>query len=254
MLPNMSGSLRALSGLLCLVLSSVTWAQEVQVAVAANFAAPMKKIAAEFEHNSGYKVALSFGATGNFYAQIKNAAPFDIFISADQVTPTKLAQEHDAVSDTQFTYAIGTLVLWSATPGLVDAQGAVLKSGHFDHIAIASPGQAPYGAAAVEALKSLKLIELLTPKIVQGESIGQTYSFVATGNAELGFVALSQVWDKDRIKSGSGWIVPNNLYTPLRQDAILLLHGKDNPAAIALLAYLKTDAAKKIILSYGYQL
>jgi molybdate transport system substrate-binding protein len=253
MLRNMTASIRLLCGFLLLVLSSITWAQEVQVAVAANFAAPMKQIAAGFEQALGYKTALSFGATGNFYAQIKNGAPFDIFISADQTTATKLANEREAVSETQFTYAIGTLVLWSATPNLVDADGTVLKPGHFTHIAIASPSQAPYGAAATEVLKSLHLLEALTPKIVQGESIGQTYSFVATGNAELGFVALSQVWDKDKIKSGSGWIVPNNLYTPLRQDAILLMHGKDNPAAIALLAYLKTEAAKKIIRSFGYQ-
>jgi molybdate transport system substrate-binding protein len=212
----------------------------------------MKQIASSFELSSGYKTALSVGATGKFYAQIENAAPFDILLSADQITASKLAQEHFADASTQFTYAIGKLVLWSATPGLVDAQGAVLKSGHFAHLAIASPLQAPYGAAAIETLKSLGLIQQITPRLVQGESIGQTYAFVATGNAELGFVALSQVCSNGQIQSGSAWIVPGNLYTPIRQDAILLKHGKDNPAALALLAWLKSDAAKKIIHTYGY--
>ena len=235
-----------------LLLSVSCPAQVVEVAVAANFAAPMKQIASSFELASGYKIALSVGATGKFYAQIKNAAPFDILLSADQITVRKLAQEQFADASTQFTYATGKLVLWSAAPGLVDAQGTVLKSGHFAHIAIASPSQAPYGAAAIETLKSLHLTEQITPRIVQGESIGQTYAFVATGNAELGFVALSQVWNNGQIQSGSAWMVPENLYTPIHQDAILLRHGKDNQAALALLAWLKSDAAKKIIHAYGY--
>lgn len=243
---------RILCSLLLFLLAGPSWSQVVQIAVAANFAAPMKQIARDFELSSGCKTALSIGATGKFYAQIKNAAPFDVFLSADQATVTQLAQEQFAVAGTQFTYAIGKLVLWSAKSGLVDAQGAVLKSDYFKHIAIASPQQAPYGAAAIETLKSLGLLELITPRIVQGESIGQTYAFVATGNAELGFVALSQIGNDGQIQTGSAWIIPQNLYTPIRQDAILLKHGRENPAALALLAYLKSDAAKKVVHSYGY--
>ncbi|WP_105532855.1 molybdate ABC transporter substrate-binding protein [Solimicrobium silvestre] len=245
--------LRKLIGCCLVLLAGSSFADEVQVAVAANFAAPMKQIALAFEQTTGHKALLSFGATGKFYAQIKNAAPFDILLAADQTTPTQLAQEQAAVAGSQFTYAIGKLVLWSAAAGLVDAQGAILKHGSFAHLALASPKQAPYGAAALETLTALNLVKELSPKFVQGESIGQTYTFVATGNAELGFVALSQVWENNQIKSGSAWIVPENLYAPLRQDAILLKHGKDNSAALALLAYLKTDAAKNIIRSYGYR-
>jgi len=220
------------------------------VAVAANFAAPMQMIATRFEQVSGHKVSLSFGATGKFFAQIKNAAPFDILLAADQATPSRLSDY--AVPGSQFTYAVGSLVLWSAIPDLVDAQGAVLKSGRFTHVAIAAPEQAPYGAAAVQTLQALGLAELLKTKLVQGESIGQTYAFIATGNAELGFVALSQVWENGKIKSGSAWLVPENLHAPLRQDAVLLLHGKDNRAALALLAYLKTHAAQSVMRNYGY--
>ena len=228
-------------------------AGEVQVAVAANFAAPMKQIATQFEQASGHKAKLSVGATGKFYAQIKNGAPFDILLSADQATPTLLVQEQSAVAGSQFTYAIGKLALWSANPTLVDGRGAVLKQGGFAHLAIASPKQAPYGAAAMEVLTALNLNTSVTPKLVQGENIGQTYSFISTGNAELGFVALSQIWENNTLKSGSYWLVPDNLYSPIRQDAVLLKHGKDNPAAAALLAFLKTDKARAIMQSFGYQ-
>lgn len=236
-------------------LMSSCWASKVQVAVAANFAAPMQQISTEFEQSTGHNVELSFGATAKFYAQIKNGAPFDILLAADQITPTKLAQENLAKADSQFTYAIGKLVLWSASKNVVDKQGAVLKRGSFKHLAIASQ-QAPYGVAAQQTLVKLNLWDSLSPKIVQGESIGQTYSFVASGNAELGFVALSQVLDRakmsNQIKAGSAWTVPENLYSPLRQDAILLKSGEDNSAATALLTFLKSDNAKKIIQSYGY--
>jgi len=241
--------------LLFFFLISPSWANKVQVAVAANFAAPMQQICVEFEQGTGHKVALSLGATAKFYAQIKNGAPFDILLAADQTTPTKLAQENLAKADSQFTYAIGKLVLWSASKNVVDEQGGVLKRGSFKHLAIASQ-QAPYGVAARQTLVKLNLWDSLSPKIVQGESIGQTYSFVASGNAELGFVALSQVLDKtqmtNQIKAGSAWIVPDNLYSPLLQDAILLKFGENNEAARALLTFLKSDVAKKIIRSYGY--
>jgi len=239
-----------LSGLL----NGAVWSGEVQVAVAANFVEPMKPIATAFEQDTGHKITFSGGATGKFYAQIKNAAPFDVLLSADQSTPDKLVQEKMALTESQFTYAVGKLVLWSADPKLVDDQGQILTSDYFRHLAIASPKQAPYGLAAIETLTSLNLLEKLTPRLVQGESIGQTYAFVATGNAELGFVALSQVWENNKIKSGSVWIVPEKLHRPLRQDAVLLRHGKDNPAALAFLAFLKTETAKKIMRTYGYQM
>lgn len=237
--------------LLSVFLINPSHANEVQVAVSANFAAPMKQISAAFQQATGHKATLSVGATAKFYAQIKNGAPFDILLAADQTTPEQLAREHLAIANSQFTYATGKLVLWSAAAHVVDSQGAVLRKKTFEHIAIASP-QAPYGVAARQTLMALNLLNTLSPNIVQGESIGQTWSFVASGNAELGFVALSQVWKNHQIKSGSAWIVPENLYTPLRQDAILLKSGADNPAAIALLAYLKSDTAKEIIRSYGY--
>jgi molybdate transport system substrate-binding protein len=245
--------MRFFNCLLSFFLFNISQAAEVHVAVAANFAAPMKYISAKFQQATGHKAALSFGATGKFYAQIKNGAPFDILLAADQSTPTKLAQEQVAISGSQFTYAIGQLVLWSAKANFVDTQGAILKGDAFAHIAIGSP-QAPYGMAAMQTVKALNLVNSLTPKLVQGESIAQTYSFVASGNAELGFVALSQVWKNNKINSGSAWIVPENLYTPLRQDAILLKAGEDNQAALALLVFLKSDAAKSIIQSYGYRI
>ena len=229
-------------------------AEEVQVAVASNFTAPMKIIATDFEKASGHKVALSFGATGKFYAQIMNGAPFDMLLAADDETPARMEQEKLGVTGSRFTYAIGKLVLWSAKPGVVDDKGAVLKTNSFGHIALANPKLAPYGAAAVEVMTKLGLLSMLTPKFVQGENIAQTYQFVSTGNAELGFVALSQVYEDGKLKSGSGWIIPSTMHSPIRQDALLLINGKDNPAAAALLKYLKSDKAKAVIKAYGYDL
>lgn len=229
-------------------------AEEVQVAVAANFTAPMKIIAADFEKASGQKVALSFGATGKFYAQIKNGAPFDILLAADDETPAKMEKEGLGVAGSRFTYAIGKLVLWSAKPDFVDAKGEVLKKGGFEHIALGNPKLAPYGAAAVETMTRLGVMSTLEPKFVQGENIAQTFQFVSTGNAELGFVALSQVYEDGKLKSGSGWIVPADMHSPIRQDAILLPKGKGNPAAEALLKYLKSSKAKAVIKAYGYDL
>lgn len=243
-----------LCGLLTLALSAGLHAETVQVAVAANFSAPMKIIAADFEKDTGHKVQLSFGSTGKFYAQIKSGAPFDVFLSADDETPARLDKEGDAVAGSRFTYATGKLLLWSATPGVVDVHGEVLKKNQFRNIALAAPKLAPYGAAAIEVLTRLGLLASLSPKFVQGESIGQVFSFVHTGNAELGFVALSQVYEGGKLKSGSGWIVPAHLYSPLRQDAVQLARAKDNPAAAALLGYLKTVKARAVIRSYGYEL
>jgi molybdate transport system substrate-binding protein len=228
-------------------------ADEVSVAVAANFTAPMQKIASEFEKDTGHKIAASFGATGKFYAQIKNGAPFELLLSADEETPAKLIKENAAVAGSQFTYAIGKLVLWSAKPGVVDAAGGVLKKGDFDHLAIANPKLAPYGAAAVEVMKTLGVNEALQAKIVTGENIAQTYQFISSGNAQLGFVALSQVLKDGKIE-GSAWLIPAKLYSPIRQDAVILEKGKGKPAAEALMKYLKTDKAKAIITSFGYEL
>jgi molybdate transport system substrate-binding protein len=225
---------------------------EVHVAVAANFTAPMQAIVADFEQATGHKVQLAFGSTGKFYAQIKNGAPFDVLLAADAETPARLAKEGLAARNSRFTYAIGQLALWSAKPGYVDAKGEVLKQGAFDHLAIANPKLAPYGAAAVETLNGLGLLATLQPRFVEGENIAQTFQFVSTGNAELGFVALSQVYSDGKLKSGSAWIVPASLHSPIRQDAVVLARGKDNPAALALMNYLKKDKARAIIGAYGY--
>ena len=234
-----------------LMLGGAVQAAEVQVAVAANFTAPMQKIAPLFEADTGHKAVLAFGSTGRFYAQIKNGAPFDVLLAADDETPAKL--ENEAQGGSRYTYAIGKLVLWSKQPTLVDDKGEVLKNGKFEKIALADPKLAPYGAAAVETLTKLGLIDTLRPKIVQGENISQTHQFIATENAQLGFVALSQVWADGKLKEGSAWLVPASFHSPIRQDAILLNKGKDNAAATALLQYLRGDKARAIIKAYGYE-
>ena len=228
-------------------------ADEVSVAVAANFTAPMKQIAAEFEKDTGHKVVTSFGSTGKFYAQIKNGAPFEVLLTADDETPSKLIKENAAVAGSQFTYAIGKLVLWSVKPGFVDGTGAVLRQGSFAHIALADPNLAPYGAAATEAMKAMGVYDSLQPKIVTAENIAQAHQFISSGNSELGFVALSQVLKDGKIE-GSSWLVPSNLYKSIRQDAVILEKGKGRPAADALMNYLKGDKAKAIIKSFGYEL
>jgi len=235
-----------------LALSAGALADEVQVAVAANFTAPMKEIAAAFEQETGHKVSAAYGATGKFYAQITNGAPFEVLLAADDATPTKLVKEGAAVAGTQFTYAIGTLVLWSAKPGFIDDQGQVLAAGNFQRLAIANPKVAPYGAAAVEVLTGLGLLAKVEPKFVTGENIAQTFQFVSTGNAELGFVALSQVMKDGKIADGSAWVVPGKLHEPIRQDAVILEKGKGKPGVIALMEYLKGDKARAVIKSFGY--
>lgn len=247
-------SVRLFAPFMAMMLSLSANAGEVSVAVAANFTAPMKAIAAEFEKDTGHKAQLSFGATGKFYAQIRNGAPFQMLLSADDETPAKLAQEGLADPASRFTYAIGTLVLWSAQPGYVDAKGDVLKKGQFNKLALANPRLAPYGKAAVEVMTGMGLLESLTPKFVQGENIAQTFQFASTGNAELGFVALSQVMKDGRIANGSGWVVPGKLHAPIRQDAVILASGKGNAAAEALAKYLKGAKAEAIIRAYGYDI
>ncbi len=240
---------------LCLSLSApLAMADNIAVAVASNFAEPMQEIATVFEKNTGHKVQLSPTSTGKLYSQIKNGAPFEIFLSADDTTTLLLEKEGQAVIDSHFTYATGKLVLWSAKPNVVDEQATALKNGQFSHLAIANPATAPYGVAAIETLKKLNLLTAVQAKLVQGDNITQTFQFVSTGNAELGFVALSQVYKDGKITSGSAWIVTPALYEPLHQDAVLLHKGSSKPAAKALFDFLKGDAAKQIIRRYGYDI
>jgi molybdate transport system substrate-binding protein len=236
-----------------LIAVSPAQANSISVAVAANFAAPMQRIAMEFERDTGHKLLVSSGATGTFYAQIKNGAPYEVFLAADTETPARLVRENLAVATSQFTYATGKLVLWSAQPTVVDAAGEVLKKGHFEHIALANAKLAPYGAAAVQALQALGVYDTLAPKFVTGENIAQTYQFISSGNALLGFVALSQVL-RDRKIEGSAWIVPAHLYQPIRQNAVILEKGRGKPASEALMKYLKGERASVVIRSYGYDL
>lgn len=236
------------------LLSRGALAGEVQVAVAANFAGPMQVIAPVFERETGHRAILAFGGTGKFYAQIRNGAPFEVILSADDETPARLVKEGAAIAGSVFTYATGRLVLWSAQPGLVDAKGEVLQRGGFRHLAVANPKTAPYGAAAMQSMSRMGLLDQLAPRFVQGENIGQTHMFVSSGAAELGFVAYSQVIRNGAIGSGSGWLVPRELHEPIRQDAALLVRGGSNPAARALLAFLQGPKAKAVIRSFGYEL
>lgn len=230
------------------------WADQVQVAVAANFTAPIQALAKDFEKDTGHTLVASYGSTGQFYAQINNGAPFDVFLAADDSTPAKLEQEKAIVPGSRFTYAIGTLALWSPKPGYVDSKGEVLRKNDFKHLSIANPKAAPYGLAATQVLEQLKLTDVTHAKLVEGQNITQAYQFVSTGNAELGFVALSQIYKDGKVSEGSAWIVPANLHEPIRQDAVILSKGQDNPAAKALVDYLKTPKAAALIKSYGYEI
>ncbi len=246
-------SLQITIATLTLIVSTLTSAAEVKVAVAANFAQTLKEISTVFEKDTGHKLAITQGSTGKLYAQISQGAPFEVFLSADDETPEKLVTEGKAINGTRFTYAIGRLALWSPKPDLVDEGGQVLKTDKFRFLAIANARVAPYGRAAVQVMQKLGVLASIEPRVVQGESITQTFQFVSTGNAQLGFVALSQISENGKIKSGSAWIVPENMHEQLRQDAVLLNPGKDSAAATALLNFLKSDKAKKIIASHGYQ-
>ncbi|WP_414897495.1 molybdate ABC transporter substrate-binding protein [Rhodovulum sp. YEN HP10] len=232
-----------------LALSAPARAAETVVAVAANFTDAATEIGAAFEKATGDRVTYSFGSTGQLYTQITQDAPFEVFLAADQARPEKAEAEGHAVDGSRFTYAVGKLVLYSSEAGALDDGSDALARPGITHIAIANPVTAPYGAAAVEAMKALGLYETLEPKIVQGKSISQTHQFVATGNAELGFVALSQVIAEE---GGSQWIVPQEIYTPIRQDAVLLTRGADSETARAYLDFLKSPEALAIIGKYGY--
>lgn len=223
-------------------------AAETTIAVAANFAEAVKEIGAAFEKKTGHKTIFSFGATGQLFTQISQGAPFDVFLSADQATATKAGVDGVAVAATQFTYAEGKLVLFGKNKDAVTG-AQTLKDGKFRKIAIANPAAAPYGTAAVETMKKLGVYEALASRIVEGQNITQTYQFIETGNAEVGFVALSQVVANN---DGSRWIVPGNLYAPIKQDAVLLKRGEANAAAKDFVAFLKGPEAMQVKAKYGY--
>ena len=247
-------SFLGVGGVLTLLSAAGLQADEVRVAVASNFLSPMQQLAADFEMTTGHRAVVVTGATGKFYAQIKNGAPFDLLLAADDETPARLEREGDGVPGTRQTYAVGRLVLWSARAGVVDSAGEVLRRGGFRHLAIANPKTAPYGAAAIEVMRRLGVHDALAGRFVQGENIAQTHQFVSTGNADLGFVARAQVSRDGRLTGGSGWVVPAELHPPIRQDMLVLTRGRDNPAAAALHRYLTSPAAAAVIRSFGYAL
>ena len=245
--------MKIIAGWLAVLMTAApTQAAEVMAAVAANFTAPMKMLAKSFEQDTGHKLVLSFGSTGSFYAQIKNGAPFDVLLAADSDTPLRLEKDGLGVAGSRFTYATGRLVLWSPKAGVVDDQGSVLSSGKFQRLAIANPKLAPYGAAAMQVLANLGLEATVQPKLVQGENIAQAYQFTASENAQIGFVALSQVFMQGHISQGSAWVVPAHLHAPLQQDAIVLRKGQDNPGAQALRVYLQSEKARRTLQTFGY--
>lgn len=231
-----------------------SWAAQAQVAVAANFTEPIKAIAAVLEKTTGHSIKVSLGATGALSTQIKNGAPFDVFLAADDKRPAMLEKEGLTAPGTRFTYATGRLVLWSVDPAKVDDQGEILKSPQVRKVAFANPKTAPYGAAAMQVMDKLGLADVLKPKLVQGESIGQAYNFVKTGNADIGFVAMSQVLAGGRLKEGSMWVIPQTHYDTIRQDAVVLKRGQHNEAALALVRLLQSPNIKDLIRSYGYDL
>lgn len=240
----------ALAGLL--LGGPLTAAGEVRVAVASNFAAALAELAVEFESAAGHRVLASPASTGKLHAQISNGAPFEVFLAADAVRPRLLEESGLAVAGTRFTYAFGRLALWTASSGLEVEDGAILKSDAYRHLAIANPRTAPYGAAARQVLERMELWQDMQRRLVFGENVGQTFQFVSTGNAEVGFVALSQLLRPGYPATGSHWIVPPALYRPIDQQAILLGVGRDNPAAVEFVSYLRSAAAREIIERFGY--
>jgi len=230
-------------------------AEDVRVAVASNFIGPLKSIKTRFEKDTGHRMVIISGSTGKLYAQIKHGAPFDLLLAADSLRPRLLEDEGFAVSGSRFTYAIGRLALWSANPGQIKkADAEIFQHRPFNHLAMANPKTAPYGRAALQTLKNLGVWNQVRSKIVQGENIGQAFQFVATENAELGFVALSQIRDPKNKLKGSRWDVPSDLYDPIDQDLVLLKRAKSNPAAKAIMNFIRGPAAQKIIADYGYYL
>ena len=239
-----------------LLVGQTTWAATTLVTVASDFTKPMTEIAAAFEKATGHTAKLSFGSSGKAFAQIQSGGPFEVYLSASEKYPLELEKSGYVVAGSRFVYAIGKLVLWSAKPGFVDDKGDILKIGDFKHIALADPAHAPYGVVAEEVMKSLGVLDKLRPLFVMGENISQTFQFVSTGNAELGFIAFAQVIDINtgKIGSGSGWMIPDNLHGPFNQTAVLLKKGAENPAALALVDFLKSPTALAIIEKYGFGL
>lgn len=227
--------------------------EKVSIAVAGNFLKPLKVLAEKFESKTKYKVAISVGSTGKLYAQITNGAPFELFLSADQKRPTQLISQKLAIKNSLFTYAIGSLVLWSSDQERIDSGGELLSSPDLKHLAIANPNVSPYGEQTIQALKALGVYNQLKNKFVQGQNLGQTFQYISSGNIQQGIIAESQVTLKGEITSGSIWILPKHLYQPIKQDAVLLEKGRYNPAAKAFIDYLKTPEAVKIINSFGYK-
>lgn len=240
-------------GLLFAVSVGPASAAEVTVAVAANFIPPFREIATQFEQTTGYHLQIVSGSSGKFYAQIKNGAPFDVFFSADQERPKLLEEEGIGIVGSRFTYAIGRLVLWSPDPSLVTGE-QTLRNGRFKHLAMANPQIAPYGVAAKQVMIKLGLWDQLQSRIVQGESLGQTMGFITSGNAKLGFIALSQVLDPAIKQAGSRWDIPLDLHDPINQDVVLLTKGRSNPGAEALLVYVRGADARRVVERFGYGL
>lgn len=239
-------------GVLMTSMVGAVCAADVHVAVAANFTAPAKELAPIFERVTGHKLVLSFGSTGMFYGQIKNGATYDVLLAADAKTPKKALDEGYGVTGTSFTYAVGKLVLWSLDASKITDGQKLLSSGEFNKCAVANPKLAPYGLAAYEALAAMDLLSKVQPKFVEGDNIGKAFNFVKTGNADVGFVALSQVYKNGKMQSGSGWIVPENLYGKIRQDAVLLKQGKNQDAARQFLKFLQGPEAAQVKAAYGY--
>jgi len=244
---------RMLCILLLSLISPFSLAGQLSVAVAGNFYKALQMISAQYQEQTGDQILLSVGATGKLYAQISNGAPFEILLAADKASPGKLVEQGLAVQGSQFTYAKGKLLLWSGDPGLVDSAGEILKSPQIVHLAIANPKTAPYGAAAIDVLKNLGVYQQLKDKIVEGQSVGQSFQQISSGAVSLGIIALSQVVVDNKIASGSGWIIPATLYQPIEQDAVLLNKGTTNPIAKDFLRYLQTAECKEIIRSFGYE-
>jgi molybdate transport system substrate-binding protein len=242
-----------LSFILWACATGVTQAGQVSVAVAANVGQAAQDIAVAFERSTGHRAVLAVGSTGKFYAQIRQGAPFDVLLSADDETPARLEKEGFGVPGSRFTYAVGRLVLWSPKAGVVHGQGEVLRQSTDGRLALADPRLAPYGAAAAQVLERLNLTDRWSKRWVMGESVGQTYQFVASGNVALGFVALSQVWAEGRLREGSAWIVPKALHDELRQDAVVLQRGRDQPPVQAFMTFLRSDSARAILRARGYE-
>jgi molybdate transport system substrate-binding protein len=235
--------------------STAARAEVAMVAVATNFAEVMERVVTEFERQSHHRLRVTTGSTGKLYAQIRAGAPFDVLLAADAERPELLEAEGLAIRGTRFTYAMGRLTLWSPDQNLIGADGAeVLRSAEFRRLAMANPDLAPYGAAARQVLEKLELLEVLGNRIVMGENVGQAHAMVATGNAELGFVALAYVLSERNSMPGSRWDVPYDYYEPIRQDAVLLDRAEDNSAARDLLAFLRRPETRELIRSHGYLL